>query len=61
MTDSLGSVRVASTSSFGFFSFDNVLTGGTYVFRVQSRLFRYTQQSVLITGETTLPDFLGLE
>ena len=61
MTDSLGNVRLATTSSFGFFSFDNVLTGGIYSFRIQSRSFRYSPQSVLITGDITLPDFLGLE
>ena len=40
MTDSLNIVRSATTSSFGFFSFDNVTTGGTYIFRIQSRSFR---------------------
>jgi hypothetical protein len=61
MTDSQNNVRPATTSSFGFFSFDNVLTGDTYTFRVQSRSFRYSPQSMLITAATTLPDFVGLE
>ena len=61
MTDPQNVVRSATTSSFGFFSFDNVTTGGTFIFRVQSRSFRYSPQSVLITAATTLPDFLGLE
>jgi hypothetical protein len=61
MTDSLGVVRTATTSSFGFFSFANVLPGGQYVFRVQSRSYRYSQQTVTVNGDLTLPDFVGSE
>ena len=61
ITDSLGVRRTTTTSSFGFFSFDNVLTGGTYTFRVASRLYRYTPQTVQVNDNLTLPDFVGLE
>ena len=61
MTDSNNVVRVTTTSSFGFFTFDNVPIGGTYVFRISSRLFRYSSQTVQVGGDLTLPDFLGLE
>ncbi len=61
MTDSQGNLRSATTSSFGTFLFDNVTTGSTYTFRVQSRLFRFGTQSVLINVNQTLPDFVGLE
>jgi hypothetical protein len=56
-----GVVRTATTSSFGFFTFDNVATGPQYTFRVQSRLFRYTPVTVTINDTMTLPDFVGLE
>ena len=56
-----GVSRTATTSSFGFFSFDNVATGQQYVFRVQSRLFRYAPVTVTINDTLTLPDFVGLE
>lgn len=61
MTDPNGVVRTATTSSFGLFSFANVTTGVLYVFRVQSRLYRYAPVRVTINDEITLPDFVGLE
>ena len=61
MTDPQNVVRTATTSSFGFFSFDNVATGATYVFRVQSKLFRFSPQTVRVDDNIALPDFIGLE
>ena len=61
ITDSQGTVRTTTTSSFGLFSFDNILTGDTYTIRVLSRLFRYTPRTVQLNGNLTLPDFVGLE
>lgn len=61
ITDSQNVVRTATTSSFGFFSFANVLTGGQYVLRVQSRSYRYSTQTVTVNGDLTLSDFVGLE
>ena len=61
LTSSQGVVRVATTSSFGFFTFDNVPTNDTYTARVSSRLFRYGSQSVQVQDNLTLPDFVGLE
>ena len=61
LTDSQGVRRTTTTSSFGFFLFDNVSTGGTYTFRVSSRLFRYMPQTVQVNGNLTLADFVGLE
>ena len=61
MTDSNGVSRTATTSSFGFFSFADVPAGGQYVFRVQSRLFRYSAQTITVNDNLTLPDFVGLE
>ena len=61
MTDSNGVARTATTSSFGFYSFADVPAGAQYVFRVQSRLFRFTTQTVQTSGDLTLADFVGLE
>ena len=61
ITDSQGVVRTARTSSFGFFSFDNVSTGGTYTIRVLSKNYRYAPQTVRVDGNLTLLDFVGLE
>ncbi len=61
ITDSNNVRRTATTSSFGFFSFEDVAVGGTYVIRVSSRLYRYTPQTVMVNDNLTLPDFVGLE
>ena len=61
MTDVNGVSRTATTSSFGFFSFSDVATGQTYTFRVSSRLFRFSPQTVTVNDDLTLPDFVGLE
>ncbi len=61
ITDSLGASRTATTSSFGFFSFNNVSTGQAYTFRISSRFFRFQPRTVQIDGNLTLADFVGLE
>ena len=61
ITDSTGVARTATTSSFGFFSFANITPGGRYVFRVQSRSYRFSAVTVTINDNLTLPDFVGLE
>lgn len=61
ITDSQNVTRTATTSSFGFFSFDNVRTGELYTFRISSRFFRFAPRNVQIDGNLTLGDFVGLE
>ena len=61
ITDSLGVSRTATTSSFGFFSFQNVTTGQSYTIRVSSRFFRFQPRTMQVDGNLTLPDFVGLE
>ena len=61
ITDSNGVVRTATTSSFGFFSFENVAAGQTYTIRISSRLFRFAPRSVQVDSNLTLADFVGLE
>ena len=61
ITDSQNVAQTATTSSFGFFSFANVTSGQTYAFRVSSRLYRYSSQTVLVSDNMTLPNFIGLE
>ena len=61
MTDANSAIRRATTSSFGFFSFGEVPNGAQYVFRIGSRLFRFSPQTVFVNDDLTLPDFVGLE
>lgn len=61
ITDSSGISRVTTTSSFGFFTFENVTTGGTYTFSVSSRLYRFAPRTLQVNDNLTLADFVGLE
>ena len=61
LTNSQNVVRTATTSSFGFFTFDNVATNDTYTVRILSRLYRYSPQTIQLMDNLTLPDFVGLE
>ena len=61
LTDSNGVVRTATTSSFGFYSFDNIMPGGTYSMRVSSRLYRFVPLTMQINDNLTNADFVGLE
>ena len=61
ITDSNGVSRIATTSSFGFFSFVNISAGQAYTFRIFSRFFRFQPRTVQVDGNLTLADFMGLE
>ncbi len=61
ITDSLGNRRTATTSSFGFYQFDNVATGDNYTLRVSSRLYRFQSRTMQVNGDLTNVDFVGLE
>ena len=54
--------RSVTTSSFGFYSFDNVPTGQTYTMRVFSKLYRFSARSVPVDFDNlTGVDFVGQE
>ena len=53
MTSSQNVVRVTTTSSFGFFTFDNVTGGDVYTIRVSSRLYRYQPHAVQVNSDLT--------
>ncbi len=61
ITDSNGVRRTTTTSSFGFYQFDNVLIGGAYTVSVSSRLFRFAPLVLQVTDTLTNVDFTGLE
>ncbi len=54
-----GFVRVATTSSFGFYQFTDVLPGPTYKVTIFSRLFRFRPQMLQVTGNVLNVDFIG--
>ena len=61
ITDSLGVIRLATTSSFGFYAFDAIPPGDTYVIRVSSRLYRFQPVRLPITDTVADLNFVGLE
>jgi uncharacterized repeat protein (TIGR01451 family) len=61
MTDPNGVVRTAVTSSFGYYRFDNVEPGTSYVMGVNSRNYRFTPRIVYVTDTLTDVDFIGAE
>jgi|CXWL01.1.fsa_nt_gi cytochrome c peroxidase len=56
-----GSRRVATTSTFGFFLFDNVPTNATYTMAVSSRRYRFSPLEFLLVSDLTDVTFVGQE
>ena len=56
-----GVKRTVLTNSFGIFSFDGVATGETYTITVSSKRYRFAAQSVQVSNNLVVPDFVGVE
>ena len=61
MVDLNGADRTMTTSAFGFYTFTEVATGGTYTIRVSSRLYRFAPRILQVTDSLTDVNFVGLE
>ncbi len=61
MTDPNGVARIATTSSFGIFTFNDVTAGVTYIFSVRSKRYRFSPQTLPVNGNLANVDFTGLE
>jgi hypothetical protein len=53
LIDTRGVVRSVSTSSFGYYHFEDVRAGGSYVIGVASKRFRFSPQAVNLTDNLT--------
>jgi Carboxypeptidase regulatory-like domain len=60
MTDMQGNSRTARTSTFGYFRFEDVEAGGTYIFNVQSKSFQFTPQVVSVTDDLSELNFTAV-
>jgi len=49
------------TSSFGIYSFANIPSGQSYTLSVVSKRYRFTSQTMTLSGDLTNVDFVGLE
>ena len=61
MIDSRGMVRTVTTSSLGYYLFDEVEIGETYVIGVVSRRYRFASRPVTVDDSLTEVDFVGIE
>ncbi len=59
VTDTNGSRRLTTTSSFGYYRFADVRSGQPYTISVQSRRYRFTPRVVQIVDTLTDFDFVG--
>ena len=59
--DAAGVTRTATTSSFGFYQFDDVTLGETYTVSIASRQYRFASRTVQVTADLANVDFVGLE
>lgn len=59
MTDAEGNRRVATTSSFGIYTFEEIEAGQTYIFSVQSKQYRFSPRQIQVVDSLTDFDFIG--
>lgn len=60
MTDASGQTRVARSSSFGYYNFDEVQAGQTYVFAVTSKSYQFVPQILTVDDNVGNLDFAAL-
>jgi Tol biopolymer transport system component len=61
LTDSGDFTRTGTTSSLGYYSFDNVRLGTLYTIAVSSKRYRFATRSLQMNSDLTSFDFIGLE
>jgi len=61
MTDSEGNVRTTMTNSFGYYKFQDVMAGATYIFTARGKRYKFSQPSQVmnINDETNNINFIG--
>lgn len=61
LTDSQGVRQTATTSSFGFYTFNGIRPGEDYVAGVSSKRYRFAARTLSVSGDLSNIDFTGLE
>lgn len=54
-----GMVRMAATSSFGYFRMDDVPTGATYIVTIGSKRYQFAPQVITLVDDLTELEFIG--
>ncbi|MCA1608183.1 MAG: DUF2012 domain-containing protein, partial [Acidobacteria bacterium] len=58
LTDAVGNTRSALTNPVGYFRFDDVQAGETYILSVSSKRYRFSPRVVNVTDELADIDFM---
>ncbi len=61
ITDNAGVTRTVTTSSFGYYQFEDVEAGDSYVVAVASRRFRFAPRVLQVVDNLSDLDFVGQE
>ncbi len=61
LRDSEGFIRTTTTSSLGYYQFEDVQTGQTYTMNVSSKRYRFESRNLDVSNELNNVDFFGLE
>ena len=61
MTDGSGVTRIVTTSTFGYYQFEDVSVGETFVMSVASRRYRFGPRAVQVLDSLSDVDFIGQE
>lgn len=61
MTDSGGNTRTVRTTSFGYYRFDEVEAGQTYIVTVQSKRYQFAAQVVNVVEDLGELNFYSLD
>jgi len=61
ITDQNGVARVVTTSSFGFYQFEDVDSGQTYIIGVASRRYQFTSRTIQVVDNLANVDFVAQE
>ncbi|MFN0139258.1 MAG: DUF4394 domain-containing protein [Pyrinomonadaceae bacterium] len=59
ITDSMGVNKTARTSSFGYYTFEGIEVGGTYVVTVSSKRYSFSPRTITVNDAVTDLDFIG--
>lgn len=59
ITDSTGITRTARTTTFGYYTFENIAVGGTYVVSVGSKRYTFTPRTITVNDAVSDLDFIG--
>jgi uncharacterized protein len=54
ITDQSGAIRTALSNGFGYFTFDEIVTGQTYVLSVRSKQYQFGQSTQVVTANDAI-------